>query len=76
MFNLRKFKAQMILKGETVSTLSEKMGMDESTFYRKLRADGAFTREEMSQLIEILDINDPMNIFFASGFAETQNEGE
>lgn len=69
MFDQRRFKAQMILKGETGKSLSEKMGMDESTLYRKIRADGAFTREEMDKLIEILEFDDPMLVFFARELA-------
>ena len=75
MFDLKKFKALMVIKGETTASLARKMNLDESTLYRKIKANGAFTREEMGQLIEILDITDPMSIFFADELEETQEVG-
>ena len=69
MFDQRRFKAQMILKGETGKSLAEKMGIDESTLYRKIKADGAFTRQEINQLIVILEIDNPVDIFFAPEIA-------
>lgn len=67
MFNKRKLLAQMVLKGVTQKRLAEKLDIDESTLYRKINNDGSFTRKEMNTIIEILDIDDPMPIFFADG---------
>ena len=36
MFNRRKLQAQMVLKGMKASEVAEKMGIDPSTFYRKM----------------------------------------
>jgi len=72
MFNERLFKAQMVLMGYTAKGLCDEMDMEESTFYRKIKADGAFTRDEMNKLIDILKFPDPMAVFFAQGLAKTQ----
>ena len=69
MFNKNMFRAQMVLKGITVRELSEKLGINESTLYRKINADGSFTREEINQLIVILGISDPRAIFFSDELA-------
>lgn len=74
MFNKKMFRAQMVLKGITAKELSEKLGINESTLYRKINADGSFTREEINQMIVILGISDPKAIFFSDELAETQDE--
>lgn len=69
MFDIKRFKAQMVLCGVTVKELSSKLGIDESTFYRKLKADGDFNRDEINRLITILKIERPEDIFFAEELA-------
>ena len=59
----------MVLKGINGKELSEKLGINESTLYRKLNDNGNFSREEINKLINILDIDDPVAIFFAEEFA-------
>lgn len=65
MFDKRKFMAQMVLAGMTQKELAQKLGIDESTLYRKIKDDGRFSRKEMNSIIEILKIKDPNPIFFA-----------
>lgn len=72
LFDKRKFKAQMILVGVTSKELAEKLGINESTLYRKINSDGNFTRTEINKLILLLRIDDPKEIFFADELAETQ----
>lgn len=40
MVNVNKLKAKMVELGMNVDELSEKIGMDRTTFYRRLSADG------------------------------------
>lgn len=68
MFDRRKLQAQMVLKGLTGREVSEMLGIDESTFSRKMN-NGNFTRSEIAKLIEILSLDDPMSIFFADDTA-------
>lgn len=64
MFNENEFRAQVIRAGKTMKQVAEFLGIDVSTLYRKIRADGNFTREEINGLIDFLQIETPMLIFF------------
>lgn len=69
MFDEKRFKAQLVLSGITAKELATKLGINESTLYRKIRQDGAFTRDEINEMIKILGIRDPKDIFFADELA-------
>lgn len=69
MFDKTRFKAQIVLAGITSKELAEKLGINESTLYRKINKDGNFTRDEINKLIEILNIENPQEIFFAEKLA-------
>ena len=69
MFDKNKFRAQMVLVGITSKRLADELGINESTLYRKINADGNFTRDEISQLVSILKIDNPQDIFFANELA-------
>ena len=73
MFDKLKFKAATVLAGMTYKQVAERLGIDESTLYRKINADGAFTREEIGMIIQILGITNPMEIFFGNELTETQD---
>jgi DNA-binding phage protein len=75
MFDRRKLQAQMVLKGYNVSQVAEMLGINSATMYRKLGNDGDFSRTEINQLIDILDIEDIRGIFFAPSVASMQ-QGE
>lgn len=69
MFDKRRFMAQLALKGVTLKELAKNLEIDESTLYRKINDDGRFTRKEMNNMIDFLEIEDPNNIFFANELA-------
>ena len=69
MFDRKRLQAQMVLRGESADSISKKLGINTSTFYRKMGNDGDFTRAEIGQIIDILKIEDPMSIFFANDIA-------
>lgn len=71
-FNRRKLQAQMVLKGKTGKDVAEKLKINESTLYRKMNDNGDFTRNQISTMIDFLDITDIDGIFFADDVAETQ----
>ena len=75
MFDERRFRAQLILAGVSMKELADKLGINESTIYRKIKQDGAFTREEINTMIEFLNISDPKDIFFTDKLAATQDKG-
>lgn len=69
MFDKRRFKAQIALKGKRLKDIAEVLGIKESTLYRKLKRDGDFTRAEINILIIYLEIERPEEIFFAKELA-------
>ena len=69
MFDRNRLKAQMVLNGVTAKQLCEALDIDESTFYRKLKNNGQFTREEIATMIKVLKIENPSEIFFINELA-------
>lgn len=65
MFNRNALKAQIVLRGENVESVAKAIGITAPTFYRKLRRNGDFSREEISKMVTFLEIEQPDNIFFA-----------
>lgn len=63
MLNVPEFKAAMARKGYTQKALSEILGISEKTFGDRLKKR-RFGTEEIEQLIPVLEIDDPMHIFF------------
>lgn len=57
-------KGQIISKGFSQSQVAEKLGMTPKTFYLKMKK-GVFDSDEIFELIEILGIENPIEIFFA-----------
>ena len=56
MFNENRFNAQLALIGMSKGELAERMGIDKSTLYRKIKDNGRFDREEIRDLIAIMRI--------------------
>lgn len=69
MFHKNKLKAQMTLLGVTAKDLAKELDINEATFYRKMQRDGDFTRREINILIQVLQITNPEEIFFAEELA-------
>ncbi len=63
--NERKLKAKLIEMGETVESVSNKLRMNTSTFYRKFNNNG-FSVADVQAMILVLNLseNDIMEIFF------------
>jgi hypothetical protein len=43
----------------------EAIGMDRTTFYRKCNGISEFSQSEIGKIIEVLEIEDPVPIFFS-----------
>lgn len=69
MFDKNRFKAALALRGMTLKDLAAALNLNESTVYRKINADGDFSRSEINHMIIILGIDDPKDIFFADELA-------
>jgi len=65
MFNQKKFKALLIIKGETTQNIAELLGINQTTLYRKINGSSDFFRREIQVICDYLDIDDPKDIFFA-----------
>ena len=72
--NANLLKGCIVSCGLTVKQVADKIGIGETTFYRKMNGQSDFYREEISKICDILSISDPVPIFFAKQLAETQEK--
>lgn len=63
MLNVLEFKAAMVRKGFTQKSLAQRLGISEKTLCSRIK-NKRFKTDEIEQLIPLLGINDPMQIFF------------
>ena len=70
MVNIRKLKGKIVECGINVEGLADKIGMDRSTLYRKLSANGEnFTIKEADSISKVLDLTyAEVNAIFFSQF--------
>lgn len=69
MVNIPKLKGKMVENELSISEMSERIGVDRSTIYRKLNSGGdSFTIAEVQSMAKELQLNtdDINSIFFAS----------
>lgn len=54
-------------QGITIRELAEKIGVNQATFYRKKKGISDFTREEIKQIKDLLDLDNAQvdKVFFA-----------
>lgn len=64
-FDKLEFNAQMARKGKKRMDLAKALGIDPSTLYRKIENDGDFDRNQIAIIIDFLELENPMPIFFA-----------
>ena len=63
MLNVRELKAAIVRKGLTQEQLAKKIGISSKTFGIRLKK-GVFGSDEIEKMISILEISEPMHIFF------------
>lgn len=56
---------EMKRKKLTTEELSKQMGISKSAFYRKLKGVSEFTQSEIQNIVDILELDSPIPIFFA-----------
>lgn len=66
MINTDKLRGIMAEQHKTQQDVAEAIGISSKTFYTKM-SKGIFGSDEIEKMIDFLDINDPMPIFFAKG---------
>jgi len=64
MININELKGRITAKGLTQGEVADKLGMRAETMSRKLKI-GIFGTDEVEKMIDILDIENPVEIFFA-----------
>lgn len=66
MLDVKKLKGKIAEKGLTQAAVAKEIGMSETTFSRKMKS-GKFGLDDAEKMISVLSINNPSDIFFASG---------
>mgnify|MGYP001027860111 CR=1 FL=1 len=56
---------EMNLRHITKADMCEKLGLSRSAFYRKCTGISEFTRSEIQTIVNVLQLESPMEIFFA-----------
>lgn len=64
MFEKNKLIAAMMEVGLNVTATAEKMGISRSSFYRKMKKDGDFSRRELLELSDLIGREKVSRIFF------------
>lgn len=71
MTNTLKLKAAIVEKGTTQQHIADEIGIDRSTFYRKMHRGGCFTVAEANAIVSALKLSkdEATAIFFANTIA-------
>lgn len=65
MVDTDKLRGLIAEKGMSQRSVAHKIGVKEATFYRKMQKK-VFNSDEIYMLIELLDIKNPLDIFFTN----------
>lgn len=65
MIATEKLRGLIVERGLSQRKVAESLGMSEKTFYTKMKK-GVFDSDEMSEMIELLKIDNPADIFFVN----------
>lgn len=73
MINTSKLKGLIVERGTTQQAVADSIGIDRSTFYRKMKKGGDFSIEEAKKMKEEIPLSDDeaITIFFGSKVAFT-----
>lgn len=58
-------KYEMSKKGVAIDDLCKKLNMSRSAFYRKCNGKSEFTQSEIQAIVDLLNLESPVAIFFA-----------
>lgn len=65
MVNINELKACMTRKGKTQAEVAKALNMAPRTFSTRLK-NGVFGSDEIEKMVVLLDIADPVSVFFTS----------
>lgn len=57
---------KMKLNGKNISDMCKVLGISRSAFYRKCNGTSEFTQSEISKIVQYLNLDSPVEIFFAN----------
>ncbi|MCL2475453.1 MAG: DUF739 domain-containing protein [Chloroflexi bacterium] len=69
MIQIQKLKGLIVGNGLLQKDVAKHLGMSERTFYNRLKK-GIFNNLEISTMVVLLKIKDPMEIFFENEFTQ------
>lgn len=69
MFNRRKFNAALAENGMSLKELAHEIGVDPATLSKKVNGRSDFTRKEINEICVVLNLDSPIDIFFAKELA-------
>ena len=77
MIRVDKLVGEMAAKGISGKEMAKRIGIAPKTFYEK-KKKGVFGTDEVEIMIEVLQLSDPMSIFFARSATSksTKTQGE
>lgn len=64
MVDVNKLKSIIVLREKTQAEVAKYIGISSKTFYLKMKK-GVFGSDEIEKMVEYLDIEEPIPIFFA-----------
>ena len=64
MVDVNRLKSVIVLNGKTQEDVAKHLGMSSKTFYLRMKK-GVFGSDEIEKMVEYLNIEEPMPIFFA-----------
>lgn len=56
---------KMKLNGKNISDMCKMLGISRSAFYRKCNGISEFTQSEIGKIVQYLNLDSPVDIFFA-----------
>ncbi|MBS4880174.1 MAG: helix-turn-helix transcriptional regulator [Firmicutes bacterium] len=62
--NKARLEYEMNLHNVSKSDMCAMLGISRSAFYRKCNGESEFTRSEIQKIVDILNLESPMGIFF------------
>lgn len=67
MVDVSKLKGKIVERNTTQEELANKIGIDKSTFYRKMKQNGNFSIKEVNLIVSTLNLSkdEAMSIFFS-----------
>lgn len=71
MVDVPKLKGKIVERNTTQEELANKIGIDKSTFYRKMKQNGNFSIKEVNLIVSALNLSkdEAMSIFFSETVA-------